>query len=94
MPGKGSCRSDGDRDGVAEPGHRFLLRAREGGVYTPAGATGGFVDVPASHWAAAWIEQLAAESISTGCGGGAFCPSGTVARDQMAVFLVKTFNLP
>lgn len=74
----------------------FLLKAKHTSSYVPpaVGASTGFSDVPTTHWAAAWIKQLAAENISTGCGGGAFCPSGTVARDQMAVFLVKTFSLP
>jgi len=74
----------------------FLLRAKHGGRYTPpgVGAGTGFADVPASHWAAAWIKQLAAERISDGCGGGNYCPENPVTRAQMAVFLVRTFNLP
>ena len=72
----------------------FLLRAEHGASYTPPPATGVFSDVPANYWAVAWIEQLAAEGITGGCGAGAYCPSTPVARDQMAVFLVKTFNLP
>ena len=73
----------------------FLLRSKYGGAYTPPPATGtAFTDVPAEYWAAAWIEQLAAEGITTGCGDGNFCPEASVTRSQMAVFLVKTFNLP
>jgi hypothetical protein len=74
----------------------FLLRARHGAGYTPpaVGAGTGFGDVPTSHWAAAWIKQLAAEGITGGCGGGNYCPEAAVNRAQMAVFLVKTFNLP
>jgi hypothetical protein len=53
-----------------------------------------FGDVPADYWAAAWIEQLAAEGITSGCGSGNYCPATPVTRDQMAVFLVKNFNLP
>ncbi|HSG41403.1 MAG TPA: ELWxxDGT repeat protein [Thermoanaerobaculia bacterium] len=52
-----------------------------------------FTDVPASYWAAAWIEQLAAEGITTGCAPGQYCPGGSVSRDQMAAFLTRTFNL-
>jgi hypothetical protein len=29
--------------------------------------------------------------ITTGCGGGKYCPSQTVTRDQMAVFLARAF---
>ncbi len=74
----------------------FLLKAKYGPTYAPPPVTTGtgFADVPASHWAAAWIKQLAAEGITSGCGGGNYCPDTAVSRAQMAVFLVKTFNLP
>ena len=74
----------------------FLLKAKYTSSYVPpaVGASTGFSDVPTTHWAAAWIKQLAAENISTGCGSGIFCPGSSVTRDQMAVFLVKTFSLP
>ena len=74
----------------------FLLKAKYGSSYTPpaVGASTGFADVPVTHWAAAWIKQLAAESVTSGCGGGNYCPATVVSRDQMAVFLVKTFGLP
>ncbi|MBI5965581.1 MAG: S-layer homology domain-containing protein [Chloroflexi bacterium] len=73
----------------------FLLRARHGSAYSPPAASGTmFGDVPASQWAAAWIEALATEGITSGCGGGNFCPGSPVSRAQMAVFLVTTFNLP
>ena len=71
----------------------FLLRAKYGSSYSPPTATGVFGDVPLSHWAVHWIEQLAAEGITSGCGGGNYCPSNEVTRDQMAVFLVRTFGL-
>ena len=72
----------------------FLLRAMHGADYTPAPATGAvFADVSADYWSAAWIEQLAAEGITGGCGNGNFCPNAPVTRAQMAVFLVKTFAL-
>ncbi|MBI3172811.1 MAG: S-layer homology domain-containing protein, partial [Chloroflexi bacterium] len=58
------------------------------------GASTGFADVPTTYWAAAWIKQLAAEGVTGGCGGGNFCPATSVTRDQMAVFLVRTFQLP
>jgi hypothetical protein len=71
----------------------FLLRAKHGAGYRPPAATGMFSDVPLSHWAVHWIEQLAREGITGGCGGGKYCPSAVVTRDQMAVFLVRTFGL-
>ncbi|HEY9421864.1 MAG TPA: ELWxxDGT repeat protein, partial [Thermoanaerobaculia bacterium] len=73
----------------------FLLRSKHGAAYTPPPATGTrFTDVPASYWAAAWIEQLAAEGITTGCAANQYCPGNSVSRDQMAAFLTRTFNLP
>jgi hypothetical protein len=73
----------------------FLLKAKHGSAYTPAaGSSTGFSDVAPTHWAAAWINQLAAEGITGGCGTGTYCPEAVVTRAQMAVFLVRTFNLP
>jgi hypothetical protein len=37
---------------------------------------------------------LTVEGVTSGCGGGNYCPATIVSRDQMAVFLVKTFSLP
>jgi hypothetical protein len=72
----------------------FLLRTKYGNGYTPPPATGVFADVPTNYWSAAWIEQLAAEGITGGCGNGNYCPNTIVTRAQMAVFLVTTFDLP
>jgi hypothetical protein len=74
----------------------FLLRAEHGSSYSPPTATGVFTDVPAGHWAQAWIEQLYHEEITSGCvlSPLQFCPAATVTRDQMAVFLTLTFDLP
>ena len=74
----------------------FLLRAEHGSGYAPpaVGAITGFGDVPLTYWAAAWIKQLVAEGITSGCGSGTYCPESPVTRAQMAVFLVRIFNLP
>lgn len=74
----------------------FLLKAKHGTTYNPPpiGGGTGFSDVPADHWAAAWIKQLAAEGITGGCGAGIYCPNNPVTRGQMAIFLVRTFDLP
>jgi len=73
----------------------FLLRAKYTSAYTPPAATGTvFLDVPLGAFADSWIERLAAEGITGGCGGGNYCPNTNVTRDQMAVFLVRTFSLP
>ena len=72
----------------------FLLKAKHAPGYVPPSATGVFVDVPQTYWAAAWIEALAEEGVTAGCGNNNYCPSTPVTRDQMAVFLVRNFNLP
>jgi hypothetical protein len=74
----------------------FLLRSKHGASYSPpdVGAGTGFGDVPSTYWAATWIKQLVTEGITSGCGSGNYCPEDPVTRAQMAVFLVKTFNLP
>ena len=73
----------------------FLLRAKHGSTYAPPPATGTmFVDVPPSFWAVKWIEQLAIEGITSGCSVGYYCPATPVTRAEMAVFLVRVFNLP
>ena len=71
----------------------FLLKAEHGSSYAPPMCVGIFADVPCPSTFANWIEQLFHESITGGCGGGNYCPSASNTRGQMAVFLVKTFNL-
>ncbi len=73
----------------------FLLRIKHGPAYAPPAATGAmFNDVTAGTFAASWIEELAVEGITSGCGGGNYCPDSPVTRAQMAVFLVRVFDLP
>jgi hypothetical protein len=74
----------------------FLLRAKHGTSYTPpaVGGSTGFTDVPTDYWAAAWIKQLAAEGVTAGCGTNIYCPGSGVTREQMAVFLSRTFSIP
>jgi len=70
----------------------FLLKSKYGASYVPPSPTGVFGDVPMGHWAGGWIEKLAADGITAGCGPAAFCPDLPVTRGQMAVFLSKTFG--
>ena len=71
----------------------FLLKARHGSGFVPPPAAGVFSDVPISNPFAPWIEQLASEGITVGCGGGAYCPESASTRAQMAAFLAATFGL-
>jgi subtilisin family serine protease len=69
----------------------FLLRAKEGPAYTPpACTTAPFTDVPAASATCPWIRELANRGVTSGCGGGKFCPQSPVTREQMALFLLKT----
>ena len=70
----------------------FLLRGIHSSSYAPPaiGAGSGFGDVPIDYWSGAWIKQLAAEGITTGCGNGNYCPEHPVTRAQMAVFLLRS----
>jgi len=69
----------------------FLLKAEHGAAYTPPGCGGMFGDVPCPSPFADWVEQLAAEGVTAGCGGN-YCPNDPNIRGQMAVFLVKIFS--
>jgi hypothetical protein len=68
----------------------FILRGKHGSTYHPPPATGlVFHDVPKAALFADWMEEFAAEGITTGCGGGNYCPSKSVTRGEMAVFLLR-----
>ena len=71
----------------------FLLKTEHGSSYAPPACAGIFPDVACPSTFADWIEQLFHENITGGCGNGNYCPSNANTRGQMAVFLVKTFNL-
>ena len=68
----------------------FLLKAKNGLCYVPPPCSGTFDDVPCPSTFANWIEALADQGITGGCGGNNYCPQNPVRRDQMAVFLLKT----
>jgi hypothetical protein len=72
----------------------FLLRTLEGPSYVPPACTvQTFNDVPCSSGYAPWVNEIASRGITSGCGGGNFCPTDPVTREQMAVFLTATFGL-
>jgi uncharacterized repeat protein (TIGR03803 family) len=72
----------------------FLLKTKFGSGYAPPACTAIFTDVPCPSQYANWIVELYNEGITGGCGVGLYCPTNPNTRGQMAVFLVKTFNLP
>ena len=71
----------------------FVLVAKEGDGYVPpACGTPVFGDVPASSPFCRWIEELARRGVVGGCGGGNYCPTASVTRDQMAIFVLRTLD--
>jgi len=73
----------------------FLLATKEpAGYVPPACTTPAFGDVPCSSGLAPWVNELAVRGVTSGCGGGNYCPAAAVTRGQMAVFLSVTFSLP
>jgi S-layer family protein len=71
----------------------FVLRTLDPALNPPACGTPVFNDVPASSPFCRWIEELARRGVVTGCGGGNYCPTASVTREQMSVFLSATFGL-
>ncbi len=71
----------------------LLLRAIHGAGWVPPPPTGTvFTDVPVDHWAAGYIEQLAAEGLTNGCAPSQYCPDRPVDRAEMAAFLLRARN--
>jgi acyl-homoserine lactone acylase PvdQ len=77
----------------------FLCRAT-GRTWLDPGAPS-FSDVPATHPFYGWIERLADPGSwivppTTGCAAAPlrYCPTSSVTRGQMAVFLCRAFNIP
>jgi hypothetical protein len=71
----------------------FVLVAKEGTGYAPpACTTPVFADVPASNPFCRWIEELVRRAVVNGCGGGNYCPTSAVTREQMAIFVLRTLD--
>jgi hypothetical protein len=76
--------------------NQLFLRAYRVGYklqVSPPPAMATFSDVPTTHLFYQYVEALAAAGITSGCGGGNFCPDAAVTRGQMAVFLSKALGL-
>ena len=72
----------------------FVLRTQDPTLNPPACAPPNlFNDVPETSPFCRWIEELANRGVVTGCGGGNYCPTADVTREQMSVFLAVTFGL-
>jgi hypothetical protein len=71
----------------------FALRTLDPVLNPPACGVPMFADVPASSGFCKWIEELARRGVVSGCGGGNYCPTAAVTREQMGVFISATFGL-
>jgi uncharacterized repeat protein (TIGR01451 family) len=72
----------------------FVLRTLDPTLFPPACVPPNlFLDVDENSPFCRWIEELANRGVVTGCGGGNYCPTADVSREQMSVFLAVTFSL-
>jgi hypothetical protein len=68
----------------------FAFAGDPGTNYFPPPCQGGvFNDVACPSQYAAWIEELSSEGILVGCGGGNYCPTAPLTREQAAVALLR-----
>jgi hypothetical protein len=72
----------------------FVLVAKEGAGYTPPACVPPniFADVPETSPFCRFIEELSNRGVASGCGGGNYCPTAAVTREQMSVFLLRTLD--
>jgi hypothetical protein len=72
----------------------LVLRTLQGSSYDPPPCTTQpFTDVPCSSPFSKWIQEIALRGVVSGCGGGNYCPTNPVTREQMAKFVANTFAL-
>lgn len=74
----------------------YLLKAKNGGEYTPQPAEGVFADVPVSSPYAPWVEELYRRKITGGCSVVQlnYCPDAYITGGQLTVFLNSIFDQP
>jgi len=73
----------------------FLLATLEGPGYRPAACTvQRFNDVPCTSPYARWIHELVDRGVTAGCGNGQYCPTRSVTRGELSVFLTVAFHVP
>jgi hypothetical protein len=71
----------------------FIIRSlHEPGYVPPTPRSQRFADVPPINPFYAYIEELAARGITFGCGGGNYCPTSVVTREQMRLFLMRAYG--
>lgn len=64
------------------------------GVFPVHAAAGYFTDVPNTHWAASYINEMAEGGLISGYGGGIFGPADTFSIAQMATIICSAKGVP
>ena len=69
----------------------WLLKAKNGRTWEPPACVepGPFNDVPCTHPEARWIQQLEADGITSGTGGGNYTPDAILTRAELTVFVLR-----
>jgi hypothetical protein len=71
----------------------FIIRARLGATATFSYPSDPLFSDTAGNLFYRWIQKMGQLGITTGCGGGQYCPDAPVTRGQMAVFIMRgAFN--
>jgi len=72
----------------------FLIRARYGSATLFTSPTVPyFADVPSGSFGFSWIQRLKEDNITSGCSATDYCPSNSVTRGDMAIFVMRgAFN--
>jgi subtilase family serine protease len=71
----------------------FIIRMRYAGAAFTFSSTPVFTDVPSGTEFFTYIQRMAEDNITSGCGGGMYCPDDSVTRGEMAVFIMRgAFN--
>ena len=68
----------------------LLVRGVYGSDNFSYSTTPHFNDVSNADFGFAWIQKLFELGISSGCGGGSYCPSAELPRDQAAILVVRS----
>jgi glucose/arabinose dehydrogenase len=76
--------------GEDQAGNLFLADYAAGNIFIITDQI--FADVPFGFWAHQSINAVFNSGITAGCGGGNFCPTLNVTREQMAAFLVRAID--
>jgi hypothetical protein len=87
----------GELDGTFRP-HRSVTRGEmaaflDRALGLPPSTATPFLDVDSADWYGAHVAAIEAAGITTGCSPDRYCPSATVTREEMAIFLSRAFGL-